>query len=54
MQDTVARYLKRAGLHSKAFHDEKAQHLDVPEVQLDEKWSFVGKQTGPPRPGGAR
>lgn len=42
-QATVARYQKLAGLHAKAFHDEKAQHLDVPEVQLDEKWSFVKK-----------
>lgn len=40
---TVARYQKLAGLHAKAFHDEKAQHLDVPELQLDEKWSFVKK-----------
>lgn len=53
-QDTVARYLKKAGLHAKAFHDEKAQHLVVPEVQMDEKWSFVGKKTGPPHPGGTR
>lgn len=42
-QDTVARYQKLAGLHAKAFHDEKAQHLVVPELQLDEKWSFVKK-----------
>lgn len=42
-QVTVARYQKLAGLHAKAFHDEKAQHLDVPELQLDEKWSFVKK-----------
>ena len=42
-QETVARYQKLAGLHAKAFHDEKAQHLDVPELQLDEKWSFVKK-----------
>ncbi len=46
--ETVARYLKKTGMHAKAFHDQKAQHLDVPEVQLDEKWSFVGKKTGPP------
>lgn len=42
-QDTVARYQRLAGLHAKEFHDEKAQHLGVPEVQLDEKWSFVKK-----------
>lgn len=53
-QDTVARHLKKAGQHAKAFHDEKAQHLVVPEVQMDEKWSFVGEKTGPPHPGGTR
>lgn len=42
-QVTVARYQKLAGLHAMAFHDQKAQHLDVPELQLDEKWSFVKK-----------
>jgi hypothetical protein len=42
-QDTVARYQRLAGLHAKAFHDQNAQHLDVPELQLDEKWSFVKK-----------
>lgn len=50
--ETVSRWLKRGGSHAKAFHDQKAQHLDVPEVQLDEKWSFVGKKTGPPDAGG--
>jgi LacI family transcriptional regulator len=42
-ETTVARLQKLAGLHAKAFHDEKAQHLVVPEVQLDEKWAFVKK-----------
>lgn len=42
-QETVARYQRLGGLHAKAFHEEKAQHLDVPELQLDEKWSFVKK-----------
>ncbi len=42
-QGTVARYQKLSGLHAKAFHDEKAEHLNVPELQLDEKWSFVKK-----------
>jgi LacI family transcriptional regulator len=40
---TIARYQRLTGRHAKAFHDEKAQHLDVPELQLDEKWSFVKK-----------
>ena len=51
-QDTVSRILKKAGRHAKAFHDEKAQHLPVPEVQFDEKWAFVGKKTGPSDAGG--
>jgi len=51
-KDTVLRWLRKAGAHAKDFHDQKVQHLDVPEVQLDEKWSFVGKKTGPPDAGG--
>jgi LacI family transcriptional regulator len=51
-QETVARYQRLGGRHAKAFHDEKAKHLQVPEAQLDEKWSFVGKKTGPPDGGG--
>lgn len=42
-QTTIARYQQLVGRHAQAFHDEKAQHLSVPELQLDEKWSFVKK-----------
>jgi len=52
-KDTVLSWLRKAGTHAKDFHDQKARHLDVPEVQLDEKWSFVGKKTGPPDAGGS-
>jgi transposase-like protein len=49
--NTVMRLTKKAGLHAKATHDELARHLAAHEVQLDEKWSFVGKKRGPLRPG---
>jgi IS1 family transposase len=43
-KDTVLSWLRKAGTHAKDFHNQKAQHLDVPEVQLDEKWAFVEKK----------
>lgn len=43
-RDTVGRLLKRVGAHAKATHDELVQGLQVPEVQMDEMWSFVGKK----------
>lgn len=43
-RDTVGRILKRVGTHAKATHDEQVQALDVPEAQMDEMWSFVGKK----------
>jgi len=43
-KDTVCALVKRAGKHAQALHDELARHLKVPEVQFDEKWSFVGKK----------
>jgi transposase-like protein len=46
-RDAVMRLTKKAGAHAKATHDELARHLAVGEVQLDEKWSFVGKKRGP-------
>jgi transposase-like protein len=45
--NTVMRLTKKAGAHAAAIHDELARHLAVQEVQLDEKWSFVGKKRGP-------
>ena len=45
--NTVMRLTQKAGAHAAAIHDELARHLAVQEVQLDEKWSFVGKKRGP-------
>lgn len=44
--NTVMRLTKKAGIHAGATHDELARHLRANEVQLDEKWSFVGKKRG--------
>lgn len=43
-RDSVGRIVKIVGKHAKAIHDELVQNLDVPEVQMDEMWSFVGKK----------
>ena len=45
-QGAVLRMIGRAGGHARETHDELAQRLKVREVQLDEKWSFVGKKRG--------
>ena len=45
--NTVMRLTKKVGLHAKATHDELSRHLKAGAVQLDEKWSFVGKKRGP-------
>ena len=53
--NTVMRLTRKAGVHAGATHDELARHLTAQEVQLDEKWSFVGKKgrtVRPHRPGG--
>lgn len=42
--NTVMRLTQKGGDHAAATHDEQARHLKVKEVQLDEKWSFVGKK----------
>ena len=42
--NTVMRLTKKAGVHAGATHDELARRLAVGEVQLDEKWSVVGKK----------
>lgn len=41
----VGHILKRVGKHAKASHDELVRDLEVPEVQMDEMWSFVKKKT---------
>ena len=45
--NTVMRLTNKAGVHAGATHDELARHLAANEVQLDEKWSFVGEKRGP-------
>jgi hypothetical protein len=52
-RDTVSRIVKLVGDHAKAIHDELVRDLDVPEVQMDEMWSFVGKKRQAPHGGGA-
>lgn len=42
---TVNRLVVLVGDHAKAIHDELVRDLDVPEVQMDEMWSFVKKKT---------
>ena len=43
--DTVSRYGRTAGEHSRAAHDELVAHSpETRELQMDEKWSFVAKK----------
>ena len=42
---TVGSIVKLVGDHAKATHDQLVQDLNVPEVQMDEMWSFVKKKT---------
>lgn len=44
-RDSVGRILKRVGKQAKAIHDHLVRNLKVPEVQMDEMWSFVKKKT---------
>ena len=41
---TVSRYAHLAGLHAKAVHEQTVRGLECKELQVDEKWSFVGKK----------
>jgi transposase-like protein len=43
-RDTVGRVLRATGGQAKAIHDALVRGLDVPEVQMDEMWSFVKKR----------
>ncbi len=43
-RDTVGRILKTVGKHARGIHDRLVRGLDVPEVQMDEMWSFVEKK----------
>jgi IS1 family transposase len=43
--DTVSRYGRTAGHHSRAAHDELVAHTpETRELQMDEMWSFVAKK----------
>src|SRR4051812_5587692 len=43
--DTVSRYGRVAGEHSRAAHDELVAHSpETREIQMDEKWGFVAKE----------
>jgi IS1 family transposase len=43
--DTVSRYGRKAGEHSRGAHDELVAHSpETREIQMDEKWSFVAKK----------
>jgi IS1 family transposase/transposase-like protein len=43
--DTVSRYGRAAGQHSRAAHDELVAHTpETRELQMDEMWSFVAKK----------
>jgi IS1 family transposase/transposase-like protein len=43
--DTVSRYSRAAGEHSRAAHNELVAHSpQTREIQMDEKWSFVAKK----------
>jgi IS1 family transposase len=43
--DTVSRYSRAAGDHSRNAHDDLVAHSpETREIQMDEKWSFVAKK----------
>jgi transposase-like protein len=44
-EETVIRLQRRCGEHFKRWHGRRVRAVRVREVQLDEKWSFVGKKT---------
>jgi transposase-like protein len=43
-RDAVGRIVTRVGRHAKKVHDLLVRDLTVPEVQMDEMWSFVEKK----------
>ena len=53
-RDTAGRITKLVGKYAKEIHDELVQELKIPEVQMDEMWSFVGKKRQKPHRRGAR
>jgi IS1 family transposase len=43
-RDTIMRLGVRVGFGCNAIHDALMQNLNVPRIELDEAWSFVGKK----------
>jgi IS1 family transposase len=43
-RDTITRLMIRASEGSKKLMDEKFRNLDLPQVQIDEIWGYVGKK----------
>lgn len=43
-KSTVSRLAKLSGEQAASIHDELVRDLEVNDVELDEKWSFVGKK----------
>ena len=43
-RDTIMRLAARVGFGAIKFHDRTVHSLQVPRLELDEAWSFVGKK----------
>ena len=43
-RDTIMRLAARVGFGAIKFHDRKVHSLQVPRLELDEAWCFVGKK----------
>ncbi len=43
-RDTVGRILNRVGNHAREVHNLLVRGLNIPEIQMDEMWSFVEKK----------
>jgi transposase-like protein len=44
--ETIAAWIKRLGDHAEAITDLLARELHLSEVELEERWSFVGRKGG--------
>lgn len=42
-RDTISRWIKAAGKHSKQFNDYFLRDLELNRIQIDEIWSFIKK-----------
>jgi len=50
-RDTIMRLGARVGAGCAALHDKTMRHLQVPRIELDKAWSFVGKKQRQLKPG---